>query len=41
MYEEEDIYMEEYRSSLLEDDEISAEEEGFMIGYEDSFDFSF
>jgi hypothetical protein len=39
--QEEDIYMEECRLELLEDDEISAEEEGFMLGYEDSFDFSF
>lgn len=39
--EEEDIYIEEYLVELLEDDEISAEEEGFMLGYEDSFDFSF
>ena len=28
-----DIYDEEYVSELLEDDEISAAEEGFMRGY--------
>jgi len=39
--QEEDIYVGDFRSELLEDDEISAEEEGFMLGYEDSFDFSF
>lgn len=29
----EDIYDEEFRDELLDDDEISAEEEGFMRGY--------
>lgn len=28
-----DIYDEEFVEELLEDDEISPEEEGFMIGY--------
>ena len=28
-----DIYNEEYVEELLEDDEISPEEEAFMIGY--------
>ena len=34
-YEEvlEDIYDEEYVEELLEDDEITPEEEGFMLGY--------
>lgn len=39
--EEEDIYVEDSRTEQLEDDEISTEEEGFMIGYEEAFDFSF
>ncbi len=30
-----DIYSEEFRDELLDDDEISAEEEGFMRGYMD------
>ncbi len=38
---EEDIYVEKERVAQLEDDEISAEEEGFMLGYEEAFDFSF
>ncbi len=29
----EDVYDENYVEDLLEDDEISAEEEGFMVGY--------
>jgi len=29
----EDIYNEEFREELLDDDEISAEEAGFMRGY--------
>ena len=29
----EDVYDEDYVEDLLEDDEISAEEEGFMVGY--------
>ena len=29
-----DIYSEEARESLIEDDEISSAEEGFMEGYE-------
>ncbi len=33
---EEDIYIEESRSALLEDDEISPEEEGFMLGYDEA-----
>ncbi len=31
--ESEDVYDEEYINELLEDDEISVEEEGFMRGY--------
>lgn len=31
--EDTDIYNQEYVEKLLEDDEISAEEEGFMMGY--------
>lgn len=38
---EEDIYVEETRFVLLEDDEISPEEEGFMLGYEEASSFSF
>ena len=30
---EEDFYSLEYLESYMEDDEINAEEEGFMIGY--------
>lgn len=34
LYEDElDIYDPEYVEELLEDDEISAEEEAFMLGY--------
>lgn len=29
----EDIYDDDYIEELLEDDEISPEEEGFMLGY--------
>ncbi len=32
--EEENIYSDEYRESLLEDDEISLEEESWIGGYE-------
>ncbi len=39
--QEEDIYAEESRIAQLEDDEISSEEEGFMLGYDEAFDFSF
>lgn len=39
--QEEDIYAEDVRVALLEDDEISAEEEGFMLGYDEALDFSF
>jgi len=31
-----DIYDEEYVEELLEDDEITPEEEGFMVGYNGS-----
>ena len=31
--DEEDFYNVEYLEEAVEDDEISAEEEGFMIGY--------
>ncbi|MBI2109609.1 hypothetical protein HYT58_00350 [Candidatus Woesearchaeota archaeon] len=31
--EDEDIYKAEFRAQLLEDDEITTEEEGFMRGY--------
>ena len=30
---EEDFYNEKYLEEYVEDDEINAEEEGFMIGY--------
>jgi len=30
-----DIYLRETREELMDDDEISAKEEGFMHGYED------
>ncbi|MBL7148033.1 MAG: hypothetical protein ISS82_04370 [Nanoarchaeota archaeon] len=33
---EEDIYSEKRREKMLEDDEISGEEEAFMQGYEES-----
>ncbi len=36
--EDEDIYSEKARVLLLEDDEISAEEDGFMEGYEEAED---
>ncbi|MBI2670609.1 hypothetical protein HYX18_01355 [Candidatus Woesearchaeota archaeon] len=36
VYEDEDIYDENYVEELLEDDEISEQEEAFMIGYNDS-----
>ena len=32
-YDEEHFYNENYLGGYLEDDEISSEEEGFMIGY--------
>ena len=37
-YEEvaEDVYDEDYRQSLVENDEISLEEEAFLQGYEES-----
>ena len=31
--DEEDVYNAEYLEEAVEDDEINAEEEGFMIGY--------
>ena len=31
-----DVYNEDYVEELLEDDEISAEERGFMVGYNSS-----
>jgi len=34
---EEDVYSEEGRESAVEDDEISAEEDGFMQGYEEDY----
>ena len=34
---EEDVYSEEGRESAVEDDEISAEEEGFMQGYDEDY----
>jgi hypothetical protein len=34
MTEEENVYSEETREDLVEDDEISPEEEGFMQGYD-------
>jgi hypothetical protein len=33
-----DIYDEDNASSMLDDDELSAGEEGFMLGYEADFD---
>ncbi len=38
MYEE-DIYTEDSRVAQLENDEISSEEEGFMLGYDEALDF--
>ena len=35
-YDEETVYEEDGRTDLVEDDEISASEEGFMKGYEDA-----
>ena len=35
-FDEETVYEEDGRTDLLEDDEISASEEGFMKGYEDA-----
>jgi hypothetical protein len=37
-YSEDDFYSEGEIETLLEDDEISASEEGFMRGYMDSID---
>lgn len=34
--EEDSIYSEDFRDDLLEDGEISAEEEGFMKGYDEA-----
>jgi hypothetical protein len=34
VYYEEEIYEKEYLDELLEDDEITGKEEGFMRGYE-------
>lgn len=33
MKKDDDIYEQDYIEKALEDDEISAEEEGFMLGY--------
>jgi hypothetical protein len=33
---EEDIYSEDYREELVDNDEVSAEEEAFMRGYEEA-----
>ena len=33
---ERNVYKEEVREDLVEDDEISAEEEGFMKGYDEA-----
>jgi hypothetical protein len=33
---EENVYQEETREGLVDDDEISPEEEGFMQGYEEA-----
>ena len=33
---DDDIYCDEFRELLIEDDAISVEEEGFMRGYEDA-----
>ncbi|MBW2975254.1 hypothetical protein KY366_06050 [Candidatus Woesearchaeota archaeon] len=35
-FDESSIYDEEGREDLVEDDEMSAEEEGFMRGYEEA-----
>ena len=35
---EEDVYNEEGRESAVEDDEISAEEDGFMKGYDEDYE---
>ena len=35
-WEEENIYSEKSRTLMLDDDEISPEEEGFMLGYEEA-----
>ena len=35
-FDEETVYEEDGRTDLVEDDEISASEEGFMKGYEDA-----
>ncbi|MDD5331453.1 MAG: hypothetical protein PHE43_01345 [Candidatus Nanoarchaeia archaeon] len=35
------IYLGEDREEMLENDEISAEEEGFMLGYQDPDSFLF
>tara|TARA_Y100000310_G_scaffold308437_1_gene351553 strand:- start:212 stop:355 length:144 start_codon:yes stop_codon:yes gene_type:complete len=35
---EEDVYSEEGRESAVEDDEISAEEDGFMKGYDEDYE---
>lgn len=32
--EDEDVYSEDWREMLVENDELSAEEEGFMRGYD-------
>jgi hypothetical protein len=34
--EDENIYSENSRASLLEDDELSLVEEGFMVGYDEA-----
>ncbi|MBT3304318.1 hypothetical protein HN592_03840 [Candidatus Woesearchaeota archaeon] len=34
---QEDIYDEDYREELLENDEISLEEEAFLKGYEEAY----
>lgn len=35
--EQEDIYDEDYREELLENDEISLEEEAFLKGYDEAY----
>ncbi len=35
-YDDDSIYSEYVRESLIEDDEISAEEDGFMRGWDDA-----
>jgi hypothetical protein len=35
---EEDVYNKEGRKSAVEDDEISAEEDGFMKGYDEDYE---